>query len=173
MTTSNSMQERPGSGSAGLLVSILLRFPEVGSVTYDPAHHALRFTMLFRGKLTAQGFAELRHLVTESVLALSMLQGAEARTIDVERTTFKGVTALGVLRDVESLTREEIAMLIALIRDRFGDGMVVEAEGGLIEEDLLVQEQLIDAALDDLRDARQHQNLIAYREGGRVMVFNK
>ena len=173
MTTPNNTQERAGSGSAGLLVSILLRFPEVGSVTYDPQHHALRFTMLFRGKLTAQSFGELRELVTESVLALSQLQGVEVRIIDVERTAFKGVTALAVLRDVETLTREEIAMLIALARSRFGDGMVVEAESGLIEEDLLVQEQLIDAALDDLRDARQHQNLIAYREGGRVMVFNK
>ncbi len=173
MTTSNIPQERSGSGSTGLLVSILLRFPEVGSVTYDPHAHALRFTLLVRGKLSAPGFGELKGLITESVYALSMLQGVDTRIVRLERTTLRGVTAVEMTRDVETLTREEIAMLIALARERFGDGLVVESESGLIEEDLVVQEQLIDAALDDLRDARQHQNLIAYREGGRVMVFNK
>lgn len=173
MTTPDSAHERTGPGSAGLLVSILLRFPEVGSVTYDPGDHSLTFTMLFRGKLSAPDFASLRELVVESVLTLAALQGTDTRVVDVERTSLKGVTALVILRDAETLTREEIAMLIALIRDRSGDAMVVEAEGGLVEEDLLMQEQLIDAALDDLRDARQQHNLIAYREGGRVMVFNK
>jgi len=173
LTTTNLSQERSGPGHAGLLVSILLRFPEVGSVTFDPERHAMRFTLLVRGRLSAKAYGDLRDLVTDSVTAFGLLQGAEPRLLQLERTTFRGVTAVEFARDVETLSREEIGMLISLLRDRFGDGLVVETDGGLLEEDLLVQEQLIDAALDDLRDARGQQNLIAYREGGRVLVFNK
>jgi hypothetical protein len=171
--TINAMQDRSGTNSAGLLVSILLRFPEVGSVTFDPVHHSLRFTLLVRGRLDAEAFGRVRELLEDSVRAFGTLQGAEPRLLDVERTSFQRVTAIELVRDVETLTREEIAMLIELARDGFGDGLVVESDGSLVEEDLIVQEQLIDAALDDLRDSRGQQNLIAYREGGRVMVFNK
>ncbi len=171
--TINDGHDRSGTGSAGLLVSILLRFPEVGSVTFDPLSHSLRFTLLVRGRLGADAFGRLRALLEDSVRAFGSLQGAEPRLLAVERTSFRSVTAIELTRDVETLTREEIALLIELARDGFGDGLVVESDGTLVEEDLLVQEQLIDAALDDLRDARGQQNLIAYREGGRVMVFNK
>lgn len=172
MTTVNSPQERAGASQAGLLVSILLRFPEVGSVKFDPQTHVLRFTLLLRGRMSDPAYSALRELVGDSVGALGALQGTEARTLGLDRTTFGGVTAIEFARDVETLSRDEIAMLIALLRDRFSDSLVVETDG-LVEEEQLVQEQLIDAALDDLRDMRGQQNLIAYREGGRVLVFNK
>lgn len=173
MNNTNIAPDRSGPGSAGLLVSILLRFPEVGSVTFDPDNHSLRFTLLVRGRLESTGYEQLLELLDSSVRAFGVLQGADPRLLGVERTSFGQVTAIEFTRDVETLTREEIAMLIELARDGFGERLVVEADGALVEEDLLVQEQLIDAALDDLRDARGQQNLIAYREGGRVMVFNK
>jgi hypothetical protein len=142
-------------------------------VTFDPEGHVLRFTLLVRGRLSPEAFSGLRELVVDSVDAFGQLQGMQPRALSLDRTTFRGVTAIEFTRDVETLSREEIAMLIGLLRDRFAEGLVVETDGGLVEEELIVQEQLIDAALDDLRDARGLQNLIAYREGGRVLVFNK
>lgn len=173
LTTAKSIQDRGGSGSAGLLVSILLRFPEVGSVTFDPHSHALCFTLLLKQRMVADGFRRLQVLVLESVAAFSFLQGIEPRLVDINRTSLQGLTAIEISRDVETLTREEISLLIGLMRARFSDGLVVESDSGLMEEDLIVQEQLIDEALDDLRETQQQHNLIAYREGGRVLVFNK
>jgi len=173
LTTANVVQDRGGSGGAGLLVSILLRFPEVGSVTFDPACHSLRFTLLINRRISAARYEKLRGLMLESLSALAFLQGFQPRLVDVTRTSFRGVTAIEVARDAETLSREEIALLISLAREGFGEELVVDAEADLPEEDMLVQEQLIDEALDHLRDARQPYNLIAYREGGRVLVFNK
>ncbi|MDP2872979.1 MAG: hypothetical protein Q8P31_10640 [Bacillota bacterium] len=173
MTTAKNIQDRGGSGGAGLLVSILLRFPEVGSVTFDPQSHALCFTLLLRQRMALGSFRTLQNLVLESVEAFSFLQGIEPRLVDVTRTSLQGLTAIEISRDAETLTREEISLLIGLMRSNFGDVLVVESDSGLMEEDLIVQEQLIDEALDDLRETQQQHNLIAYREGGRVLVFNK
>jgi len=173
LTTAKNIQDRGGSGSAGLLVSILLRFPEVGSVTFDPQSHALCFTLLLKQRMVAESFRNLQVLVLESIAAFSFLQGIEPRLIDITRTSLQGLTAIEISRDAETLTREEISLLIGLMRSHFGEGLVVESDSGLMEEDLIVQEQLIDEALDDLRETQQQQNLIAYREGGRVLVFNK
>lgn len=173
MTTANIVQDRGGSGGAGLLVSILLRFPEVGSVTFDPARHALRFTLLIHRRLSASRYKRLRALIVESLSALAHLQGLSPRLVEVGQSSFQGVTAVEVARDAETLSREEISLLIGLAREGFGEELVVDSDGDLPEEDLLVQEQLIDEALDYLRDVRQPYNLIAYREGGRVLVFNK
>jgi len=167
------VQDRGGSGGAGLLVSILLRFPEVGSVTFDPSCHSLCLTLLIHKRITRARYEALRLLVLESLAAFAYLQGLQPRIAEVSRTAFKGVTAIEITRDAESISREEIALLIGLARERFGEELVVDADADLPEEDMLIQEQLIDEALDHLRDVRQQYNLIAYREGGRVLVFNK
>jgi hypothetical protein len=43
----------------------------------------------------------------------------------------------------------------------------------MVEEDLLVQEEIIDEMLQDVKDCRQDKNIVAFREEGRVVVFNK
>jgi hypothetical protein len=173
LTTVNPVQDRGGSGGAGLLVSILLRFPEIGSVTFDPSGHSLCLTLLIHKRISPARYDALRLLILESLAAFAYLQGFQPRMAEVNRTAFRGVTAIEITRDAETLSREEIALLIGLARERFGEELVVDPDTDLPEEDMIVQEQLIDEALDHLREVRQQYNLIAYREGGRVLVFNK
>ena len=45
--------------SVGLLISILLRYPEVATINFDPDHHLLKFTFIY---LQVLGNNELKPL---------------------------------------------------------------------------------------------------------------
>jgi len=160
-------------GTVGLFVSILVRYPEVASVTYRRETHSLRLTVLVRSVVTCERAAVLRDLVSKSILAYARLVGREVRVFDFAVKTREGVSLVEMWRDIDSLTHSELSMVLALARDFFGDQLVVDQIPHVEVEDLAVQEELIEEMLEDLRDSRQQPNLIAFREEGRVLVFNQ
>ena len=76
-------------------------------------------------------------------------------------------------RDVASLSQEELALVIGLMKDTLGDRLVVDHNDGSPDEDLSMQEELIQEMLEDIKEDKLEKNLIAFREEGRVLVFNK
>jgi hypothetical protein len=72
------------------------------------------------------------------------------------------------------MSRGEIGLTIKLLRDRFTDRLVADRNDAMLEEDLLLQEEVIEDMLENMRkkDNDDH-SLIGIREDGRVFVFNK
>ena len=64
-------------------------------------------------------------------------------------------------------------MVIELVHMNFNQNLVSEKNDSLMEEDLLMQEELIEHMLENLKISSPEKNLIAFREEGRVLVFNK
>lgn len=160
-------------GTVGLFVSILVRYPEVASVTYRRETHSLRLSVLVKSALPDERVSALRDAVHKSVLAYSRLVGRELRLFGFEVKSKLGVSVVEMSRDIDSLTKSELSMVLTVIRQYFGEELVVDQIPHVESEDLAVQEELIEEMLDDLRDSRQQPNLIAFREEGRVLVFNQ
>jgi hypothetical protein len=80
---------------------------------------------------------------------------------------------LTIIRDVGSLSRGEIALIIALLREKVIDLLVSDQSEFLVEEDLLIQEELIENMLENMKREYDSHSLIGIREDGRVLVFNK
>ncbi len=161
------------SRSVGLLISMLVRYPELGTIKLDPARQTLRFTFLVTRLLEDQEFHDFRDHVITALETYTFLQDRPMETADVSRECYDDLTVISVTRDVQSLSQEEISLLIEVLRERFRKHLVADFNDSLLEEDLLMQEQIIGEMLEDLRDSVQEKNLIAFREGGRVLVFNK
>lgn len=161
------------AGTAGLFVSILVRYPEVASVTYYGESHSLKFTVLVRSLLPGERAEALRRLLEKSVQVYCRLSRRELRLFRLEVCARDGVSVVEVWRDADSVTQNELSMALTLIRQFFGDELVVDQIPSVEGEDLVVQEELIEEMLEDLRDSRQRASLIAFREEGRVLVFNK
>ena len=80
---------------------------------------------------------------------------------------------LTILRDVATLSKGEIALIIVLLRENLSGKLMSDENDALLEEDLLVQEEVIDNMLENIKNQHNCNGLIGIREDGRVLVFNK
>jgi len=161
------------AGTVGLFVSILVRYPEVATVTYRRDTHSVKLTFLVRSALSAKRVASFRALVEKSVRVYTTLRRRTVRLMELEARVSSPVSVLEMRRDIESLTQGELSMILALAAEAFGKDLVVDRLPDVEHDELAAQEELIEEMLEDLRESPHEPNLIAFREEGRVLVFNQ
>jgi hypothetical protein len=152
---------------------MLVRYPELATVGFEPSQQSLCFTFLLTGGLEDKEFARARESINASLQVYHQLVGNEQVEVDLSALPFGGLLVFEMRRDVDSLCQEEVSLLVELVRGHFGERLIVEDSGGYGEDEMILQEELIEEMLADLRDSGQEKDLIAIREEGRVMVFNK
>lgn len=161
------------SDSIGLLISILVRYPEVGTINYDPGAQVLKFSFMLAASLKEEDLKEFSRRFTQSLSIYNSLEGHTPRVISLRYNFFDRLTVLEVQRDVETLSQGEIGLIMSLIRQEFEDTLLAEANDNFGEEELMVQEEIIDHMLESIKGGGAQKKLIAFREEGRVLVFNK
>ncbi|MBP2642213.1 MAG: hypothetical protein H6Q67_100 [Firmicutes bacterium] len=159
--------------SVNLLISILVRYPEIAKISYDADNNTIKLTFFFSGTLTEDRFAATRKVLTDSLEVFHLLEGANTRVVDIAFSTCAEVTMLTILRDVTSLSKGEIALVIQLLRDNCNGFLIADDNEALQEEDLMVQDEVIDSMLENVKHQQQSNGLIGIREDGRVLVFNQ
>jgi hypothetical protein len=156
-----------------LLVSLLIRYPEVFAVNYEPRTKNLKFTFMVGSVLSDGMFRTFEATVRDSLEAFWDLSDVNAMYVGLEKTTYDDLTVMEVERDVCSLTSDEISLIMELIRVAFMDNIICEGNTVVCDEDIGFQNELIDNMLDDIRESRYDKNLVGYRDGGKVLVFDK
>jgi len=161
------------SDSIGLLISILVRYPEIGTINLEPDSQVLKFTFILSEIVSEDILLSFREQLVLSLEVYNFLEGKAPTTTNLGFSCHDSLTFLEVRRDVQTLSQDEIALIISLVREQFEQVMVTEENESLMEEDLLIQEELIGHMLENIKDCVQDKQLIAFREEGRVLVFNK
>ncbi|HBE80442.1 MAG TPA: hypothetical protein DDW65_22060 [Firmicutes bacterium] len=163
------------SNSMSLIAFLLVRYPELGSVRFDPGQKTLLFSFVLIKSLTKEEFEPFKDKLLLSLNNMTQLQGRESETgtIEVNYAEYDGLTFLEIVRNIESLTQEEIALITGIIRESFEEYLLLDQDDTLQEEDAVLQEEMIEHMLEDLKDSRQEKRLIGFREEGRVLVFNR
>lgn len=166
-------QDGESVNSTSLIVSLLVRYPEIATVSFDPETRALQITFVLSHPLSDEQFEAFKVKIETSVDVFLSVSGRERAEMQLAYTNFERNAFLEIRRDVNSLSQEEISLLLELVTAQFGEVLVRDQADDLGEEDLEVQEELIDHMLEDLKDSRQDKTLIGFREEGRVLVFNR
>ena len=167
------MAREQTNDGVNLLVSILVRYPEISSLNIIPASQTLKIAFLLSRIITAAEFDAVRERLHKSVEAFNMLEGRNDIQLHIEQSTYEHITLLTIARDMPSLTQEEIALLTAILQEQFGEALVADSHEPVLDEELAVQEEMIQSMLDNVRVQNTKRRLIAIREDGRVMVFDK
>lgn len=160
-------------GTVGLFVSILVRYPEVASVTYRRESHSLKFSILVKFSLPEDRLNTLRDVLDKSIRVYCHLVKRQVRLFELKVKARQAVSVIEMWRDVDSLTQNELSMVLTVVRQYFGDELVVDQIPSVEGDELAAQEEIIEEMLEDLRDSPHHPSLIAFREEGRVLVFNR
>lgn len=161
------------SDSIGLLISILVRYPEVGSLNFDPLSHELRLTFILSGEVENTKTQEIKQVIIDSVEMYHQLEKIRPQVFIVEWNNNDNYTIIDVKRDIDTLTRNELAFIMELFHTHFSTFLIAENNEDVWEEDLKIQEEMIGHMLECTKNGMTDKKLIAYREEGKVLVFNK
>ncbi|HEY3368283.1 MAG TPA: hypothetical protein VGK74_24790 [Symbiobacteriaceae bacterium] len=161
------------SRSVSLLVSTLVRYPEIGTVKYEPKLQTLRLSLLITGECTEEDWEGARQTLTETLDVYHMLEQRRPTVLEVVRESYGELTTVSITRDAVTFTPEEIYTIVEFFRERFTGRLVTELMDWAGEDEMAAQDEMIEEMLADLEDSRSGHNLIAIREDGRVMVFQK
>lgn len=161
------------NNSTSLIVSLLVRYPEIATVSYDPESKSLQIMFVLAKPLEPGQFQSFRDMLKTSIDVFLSVSGREPGELHLSYNNFEQNAFIEVRRDIDSLSQEEISMVYDLVTGHFGDMLVCDQDESLAEEELQVQEEIIDHMLEDLKDSRQEKTLFGFREEGRVLVFNR
>jgi hypothetical protein len=161
------------SDDVGLIVALLGRFPEIATFTAHPVDGTLELSFLVRRRLDRVEEANLREILGEHIRTLHGLRGDAPLRFDVFVQRDERISVVQVVRDAATVTREELVLLTSLLRDRFGERLVMSpvTAAPSEDEDRAAQDELVDFALEALRDPEQQKSLVGYREERGVLVY--
>ncbi len=161
-----------GSSTRGLgtLIAVMMRYPEISSVQYNVEDSTLSCTFILRRSLEESLFQSLEAQVTEVLETYRVVTRRPLTAIRMTHVVMDQATEIELVRDTETVSIEEVGMAIEILRDVFEQDLMSDSHD-LLEEDLMLQEENIQAGLEALKrdDAGR---LVALRDEGRVMVFN-
>ncbi|GAX91799.1 hypothetical protein [Effusibacillus lacus] len=160
------------SPATHLLISMLIRYPEVSSVRYDPNNRSLIFTFFLQGKLDQ---ARQSACMDNLRIYFDTCANFDRHFPPLGELVFmplEDITVVTYEQLVNRVSTSEIHLLTAVLQDHFAkqvalDPLMIE------EEDLEMQEELINRLLDHRGILEEQQQIVAYREGGKVFVYNR
>lgn len=159
------------SRNVSFLISILVRYSEISTVKYDPRDRTIRFTVLVN---QIEGVDKSVNRLNEALSLFNHLQQRAPETLAVGQESLGEMVSFSVIRDIYTLTAEEIYTAVEFLRQEFPDKVVADPlNQAFLEEEWWVQEELIEEMLRGLGRGRTARNLLAFREDGRVILFQK
>jgi hypothetical protein len=170
-----SAQTRSSAESAdavGHVIALLDRFGEIATIASHPAAGSIVLSFVVARRLDRAARESVGQVVDEHVRTLLAASGEEPQSLAVTCELDERVTFVRVARDAKTLTREELAMLTALLADRFDDALVKSPpQDEAFDEDPAAGDDAVECALDALRGPTQQKSLVGFREEKRVVVY--
>jgi len=158
--------------TVSLVCALLVRFPEVASLRALPADGTVRLTFAIKGRLDKAAQAALAEAVADHIGGFLMLGKDESSTLKLDVESDRAMAFVHLTRDLDSFTKDELEMLVALFAQRFGDGLVRNpVPDDMADADPAVNDEIAAYAIEALRDPTQSKSLVGFREEKRVLVY--
>lgn len=151
------------------MIAVMMRYPEMSSVQYQPEDGTLTMVFILRRSLSDEEWGSWAPATCELLETYRHLTGTPPTVLELRRTSVDHSTMIELVRDVKTVSVEEAGMMIEILRDQFGPDLVADPHE-LLEEEMIVQEENIQANLEALKKGASGQ-LVALRDDGRVMVY--
>ncbi len=170
---SATVPERGVDRSVDLLVTLLIRYPELSAVHVSPSGHTLELSFLLSGAVQSREVEACAAKIRSSLDALTLLvrqDPGHKRRVSVHHQCHDSLTRLIVSRDLSDLVPEEFAIIVAIVKESLGKRLIVD-DAHEPPNDLPDDAEAIADTLHALRTQKPGRELIGIRDGGRVLVF--
>ena len=159
------------SDAVGLVVALLVRYPELATILSHPTDGTVTLSFAIRDAIDRAAAVQTRETIVDHVRSLLDVSSEALEAVSVATESDRTMSFVRVTRDARSFTRDELEMLVALLADRFGKRLVKSMAAGdeALEEE--TGDDLIEYALEALRDPQHKRSLVGFREEKRVLVY--
>ncbi|TAM57736.1 hypothetical protein EPN52_12870 [bacterium] len=158
--------------AVNLIVSLLVRYPEITSVRSNPADETIRLTFAFTTAFTAPQARRIAAEIVEYLEAYHDVSRLAPAVLGAHCEVDQGASFLHVDRDLKTIAKDEISMIVTLLTERFGSALVtnpVPEESS--DDEVSEQEEMVNVAIDSLRDGGSQKSLVGFREERRVLIY--
>ncbi|HON86711.1 MAG: hypothetical protein KBI39_00405 [Firmicutes bacterium] len=161
-------------GDVEILATLLIAFPQISRIVFDPKRRTLTLVFLCKGPIGKAQQRRINKLYRESIEVYHSLCGIESRCVSCSWDLTGELSSFQVERDVVSLSTGELSLTTSLISQStsvfsaFDDSTLGEEPELSLSARFFVQE-----LLEDIKNLECARQLVAVREGERVLVFDK
>lgn len=159
-----------------LLGSLLVCYPEIVAVTYDPGRDRLELTFMVKQPLPpGREVDRFASFLQESLDAYHDIEEGAYAWSSVEAEEQGDTLLIHVSRNLIDLSRGELEVMAELMLDRFGESLLVDShtEANLEPDFAAMHSELLDQLLDQAPDIIIKERMAAVRENDRVVVYNR
>lgn len=160
-----------------MLINLLLRFPEIYTITLNVPSSSCRLSYMLRRKLNQGEYLALRQYLQENLETFYYLHDYEDDCrIKVSQKRCHNLTQLQIILSHEFLLGEVISLLTKIMGDLFKADLVTEnrladGAGWHGENTNTLSEEL--TRIPGAAPRRRSNHLIAFRDSGKVYIFDK
>ena len=165
--------KKPNLDASRLLAAILVVYPPIQAVSYDPKDGMLELSFALKGTFTKDMFDGFLEYVAASVEAYHSLEGLGDADIELNVEGIYDTCFINVRRDMDTMTCGELALLTELAVNYFGNQLIEEIGGSDNDEEYIIaQEEYLEHMLSNMRQIRIENRLVGVRERERVVIYN-
>ncbi len=162
----------PSSETIKRIVDMMARLPVLLAIRANPRAASLSLTFALALRLDARAARELGSAIAQHVRAFHRLGGDRVQRVTTRTEREENVTFLHVTRDLVSVSAEELALLVRLLRERFGERLIVQADGQPAADEAPDEvEASVEAVLEALRSPARRQRVVGVRDEEHVLVY--
>ena len=159
--------------SVGLLITILVRYPEIAKINYEPDNQLIKMSFLIKNDVQEETLKRFISGLKESIITFNYIEQVTNIIVDASFTINDDYINIELFRDIDTLTVNEINLITQLLHLSFSDNIIADNNEVFFEDELQWQEELITDMLENLKDSLPAKKLLAYRDEGKVRVFDK
>ena len=156
-----------------LLASILICYGEISAIAYEPKDKTVKLTFVIEKNIDEKEFQDLAESLAESMNTYLTVSGFFGTRIDFNMETQGQLAFLHITRELDTLTKGELTLIVTLLEDRFGDALIIGGDNAADDEMLEIQEETLERMLMTTRMMELRARLVGVREGDAVMVYDK
>lgn len=159
-----------------LIASLLVCYPEIYTVTYEPKDTEITLDFVVQGSsIGQQEMEEFAKLVDDSVQTYHDLHGGQPVWLAIDADMHGTRMTVHVKRQLSTMLRGELDLFAQLFQDKFGDKLQADAHNVEVLEPEFssLQSNLLDQMLDTAQEHRIKERMIGMRDKDKVLVYNR
>lgn len=164
-------QSKEELSNVSLLIYLLVHFPQIFTINYNLLRGKIVLSFMLKVNIEHEAYIGFKKRFYECVGAYCEILKL-AGVPRLKRKIIKSWTLLQVTFRRKSITMEEVNLVSSLILKQFKTDLIIETRSGSgLDMEKTNKEEFIEYLLS--RKKQSEENLLAFREAGKVYVFDK
>lgn len=159
-----------------MLIELLVRFPEIYTITYNMSASSCCISYMVRGRLEQKTFTHLRQQLKQNLGALFFLHDhEEPGEFKISSRKYHNLTQIQINMGGDALLGEAVSLMTKTVQGFFEEKLIGEMsldENGSLPAMAEPVEGLLSRSPSEAPD-RRISHLFAFREAGKVYIYDK